>query len=430
MRALLFALDGILKKADQAPTTVPSRFRVAHRYLLARLGAEYDMLARLSVLEGVAAEQGISPGTWVKLGARRGMQEASAYFGNLHPSWTKTGESGLLKRAEMGVNMILGEAGGGIPDLSTEDIIQSYLAGMKPFTLRPATPLLYEVGNDVSKHEKEGVFDGSVVVRDFFGKAYTFFMNRARDELRSYMVHPARGRALPMVLPSGESAEELIPGEIGDLPGELLAEVLSDARDPIAKRVRKILRKINELNRPALREVFRRYLDFVEANPNIRNVDKHGFPWGMATALGKEMGKSHTVVSRQLKEALRFVIDRAQKNPTLMRMLREILEQPAAELGYGGAIPMRVAASLMPAFVKVACGCSAGCLAEEEGCEGACMCGEDGCMCGEEDEIQADRIVQTGPEGAWEATIGKIPGAGQGAYRFAQKLAARYLETK
>ena len=128
--------------------------RVATSWLKKALSQEYDILARLQVLEGA---DGLRSGAWSARG-RQGLRLAEqSLSGSVEPSWLSPKETGFYKMLRQQAASILSQSGGA---LDADDLLQNALGGIgrdrETGELIEVKKLLYEVG----KHLADKVTSG------------------------------------------------------------------------------------------------------------------------------------------------------------------------------------------------------------------------------------------------------------------------------
>ena len=204
---------------------------LTQRYLLARLSPKTDLLARLSILEGAA---GVPAGTWLKSPAQGALKAKEHFGGGLHPSWLKTGNSGLLDAAVKTVQAVLSKMPSAVYD--ADSYVQSYLIGMSPVTMGPVKSLFWAAGSKIPAGDLQ---DGKSRPLSLRGTIIGFFRKRAIKDFRTGM----RNRNVPTTNDEGQTRPELERGSEQGI-GEALSLVMKNPRNPLAQKIRRRLQEI------------------------------------------------------------------------------------------------------------------------------------------------------------------------------------------
>ena len=126
----------LLREAHQQAGTVKgTSCRLAARYLVGNIvSPEYDIMARLQILEGASGKVSTGPnaGTWWKKG-RRGLKAAAEFYKgtDIDPSWLSEGNTGMISRISHMVHAMyqkLSDSEGSFT--SPDDILQNSIMGL------------------------------------------------------------------------------------------------------------------------------------------------------------------------------------------------------------------------------------------------------------------------------------------------------------
>ena len=204
--------------------------RLAARYILGNTNSpEFDMLARLQILEGVAGVVTPGPkvsGPWSR-NPRQGLRAARDHFSgtNINPEWFSTRNTGLVLRIRKMVERAARKwSRGHESHFTAEDILQNSLMGLRKDgeTLLPYGPVLMLFGIK-SKHLKSAIPAGNVTPVDVAGMASKFFVQRVGDQFKS--VDRLKG---PSQNEEGESVfDSMSTPTNSDSLTDFLADVLS-----------------------------------------------------------------------------------------------------------------------------------------------------------------------------------------------------------
>ena len=125
--------------------------RVASTWL--KLAFSMDEYARLSILEGFAAE---TPGRWVNKG-RRGFGIAQDKFPGMHPNWTTPRDTGVYRGALKAVEKVL--RGAGVTGTGAEEVLQELNANAGTSSGPSYRRIFYTVGESNRKHGRDKDLD-------------------------------------------------------------------------------------------------------------------------------------------------------------------------------------------------------------------------------------------------------------------------------
>lgn len=306
---LRVALRLLRQRHASADPNRKSVIRVAARWLFSALGAEYDVMLRLQVLEGAA---GIREGAWWKKG-RAGLAPAKAHFENapVDPAWFAPAQSPLfgivnnitraaIQRARVTVEPfdLINNALMGIP-LSAENPGQ---------VLRPA----YEAGKAAENGIKTGKETPESIAKGVLG---TYIARKVQNEAK----HVRREQQIPE---DDEGRARDIPdtGHTRFDAGELLSHLIFWNRtDPLGKKIRAFMRRSWAGTPP--QKAMDLWLDAVEKGQIPKKQD-----------IAEQAGYAQAIsFSRAWNSAwIKFFNDLWQ-NPTLLKELQQRYEREGVE---------------------------------------------------------------------------------------------------
>lgn len=170
-----------------------SFLRLAARYIAGNVdNAEYDLIARLQLLEGAAglAAPGPNAGTWWKMG-RRGLRKARDHFAgtDIDPSWLSEGKTGLIGKTYAMVLREFRSWGGGSADApasSPEDIVQNGIMGLTKSgdASSSSGPLFLYFGAKNKGTLGKNIPEGNVTPSQIAGAVAKYFVGKVKDEFR------------------------------------------------------------------------------------------------------------------------------------------------------------------------------------------------------------------------------------------------------
>lgn len=295
-----------------------------------------DMFARLSLLEGAA---GVSPGTWLRRGAR-GFGSALEHFGpGLAPQWTSNRNEGVYDKALSVAERTLSGSGLDAPDLIQDMTINSTRSGG-----HDRTRLFYTVGSKLRSFEHD-LGEGKITPRDgkVLGTLDRWVTRAAITELKSW-----RSRKVRHFAPGTE--EGFDPTRVRPAPGltseareKLILLALQSPGGP-GNEIRRIVdHQIDQYFPPSARSIVRVFLQKV-AEPKYRSpsqmrqivkrfTPERWFSQAM-TVIRTEMMRELGVSSQQLTNALggkaskvfRFMRDRVGKDPRVQKILIQLAD--------------------------------------------------------------------------------------------------------
>jgi len=422
MQDLFLALDTLTDKVAGEPLNRPSALRVARRALLARIDPGMDRLARLSFLEGVAVGNlgvHIQPGKWMMKGDR-GFKDAAQYFKNLNPAWTSKSNQGFFDAAMSGVESVLGKGERGNAQATRmfgsdiDAIVSDHMQGVQSYSGNRVKPVFYEVGLTLlSPNEIEGLQDGTTTpaTAGIKGAIRGKFASRAKTLLNMYKTREkGLGKRIDPTTTEGRPTPGL-EGE-GLVTNPLYLE-LRKPSSPLANELRKILKEMAKATGAVRAEIYSAYLDFIKGGAFGSTGGGSILPRGWALEVGKAVGKSENQVRDAVKYVDKWLVENANSH-RLWDKLRKLAEHIGAigQLGLSSRMAKQASDDMISEW-----------LAAEL----------DACDCEDEDEDEPeDEILGVNKEVGgppMSFTVGDVPGAAGGGYRFsAEAVAARWVE--
>lgn len=327
--------------SDQSNLVPDDARRMAARFLreaLQDLVAAFnmDMFARLSLLEGAA---GVSPGTWLRRGAR-GFGEALEHFGpRLAPQWTTSQNQGVYDKALSVAERTLSGTGVDAPDLIQDMTINSTRSGGND-----RTRLFYTVGSKLRSFEHD-LGEGKITPRDgkVLGTIDRWVTRAAITELKSWRSRkvrhfapgteegfdPTRVRSAPGL--DSESREKLIllalqsPGGPGNEIRRIVDRLIDQSFAPSARPiVRVFLQKISEpkYRSPAqMRQIVKRFTPekwFSQAMTVIRNE--------MMRELGISSQQLTNALGGKASKVFKFMRERVGQDSRVQKILTQLAD--------------------------------------------------------------------------------------------------------
>jgi len=224
--------------------------RLAARFVLGSVkSAEYDIIARLQILEAAAGQTRMAPhaGTWWKKG-RRGLKSAQdAYAGtNIDPSWFSNSTTGLINIVFAQVQREFGKLfGSGGSASSAEDIIQNGLMGLTKNGMAALSGGPIFIQTTIARNKGGGLYqkiiDGKETPQSFAGVGGKFFAQKVRDEM---MGGDRPGRRAPSETETGESTLSHLPSQVSEVTfWDFLASELS-GRTPLGRKLEQKMRQL------------------------------------------------------------------------------------------------------------------------------------------------------------------------------------------
>lgn len=304
-------------------------YRVAARYVLGRVdSADYDIIARLQVLEGASQTVPLGPGAgrWWKKG-RRGLADAAEFYRgtDIDPSWLSTSNTGFISKIMAMVtksyyqwsNRSDGPSG-------VEDLMQTYLMGLTKSGEGQYTggPVLFQFGYKTGLPKT--IPSGEVSPRMIAGAAGKYFVKKVRNEFTKGDTSRGNNETL-----SGESVFEHVQETLfsGDQASrEELFLTLVRGNDPMGDLIRNKLREewadASETVRGSLDE----WLNEVAAGrrPNQSAIAAR---WGIAGG----------TMQRNLKEYMDWAIARLRRDGKLQDAISSYIDRMQGRVRLGKA---------------------------------------------------------------------------------------------
>lgn len=210
--------------------------RMAARYVLGKVdSADYDIMARLQILEGASgAPTGPHAGRWWKKG-RGGLKAAMDAFAgtDIDPSWFSTGNTGMISKV---FGMVRSEHNKWSRNrevhFSPDDIIQNGIMGLTKDgqgALKKG-PYFFQFGA-LNKGVKAGIPRGKETPQGVAGIVAKFFVQNVSDEFSA-----GDRQRVPTVTETGDSVFDSMtrdPKKFYDVLQDLLADPRSPVRDLI-----------------------------------------------------------------------------------------------------------------------------------------------------------------------------------------------------
>jgi hypothetical protein len=209
------------RRASQVPgLRDPQRafLRLAARFVLGSVdSAEYDIIARLQILEGATGTVSTGPnaGKWWKMG-RRGLAAAAEHYAgtDIDPSWLSPDKTGLISKT---VAMVTREfrawaKGGDGMAAGPEDIIQNGLMGLSKdgMTPRKGGPIFLGWAASLANSLGKNIQSGKATPQGIAGAPAAVFLQRVKDEFKE--MDRSKRRA-PTTTETGESRFDLLPSQ-------------------------------------------------------------------------------------------------------------------------------------------------------------------------------------------------------------------------
>lgn len=210
-------------------------YRVAARYVLGRMDSpEYDIIARLQVLEGASrtVKPGPMAGRWWKKG-RRGLADAAEFYRgtDIDPSWLSTSSTGLVGKIQaMVTKAYYQRAGGGDGPSSVDDIMQTTLMGLTAdgYGTLSGGPVLFQFGYKSNLHST--IPSGETTPRVIAGVLGKFFIKKVWSMFQTQQTQE-KGK-IPNVNQDGESVFDRLSGPPADFY-EALSHLLQVPNSPV-----------------------------------------------------------------------------------------------------------------------------------------------------------------------------------------------------
>lgn len=230
--SILATLRALRARVVRTPSP---QVRIAYKWVRRASAATFDLMFRLSVLEGAA---GATPGSWSD-NPKRGLAQAQDALSetNVDPSWLSKNDQGFYQFLFNFVDSMLHRSGvGGLVDLAADEILTNSLLGLAR-SGGSKQRVLYAVGKSLSDKILSGKESPMQVAA---GKAKHYLKNKALDEITT-----VRRRKDIHRIDMGE--EEGFSGDRGIKDERLwettkdkyFTEVLLDPRHPLGKEIRK-----------------------------------------------------------------------------------------------------------------------------------------------------------------------------------------------
>ena len=251
--------------------------RMAARYILGNVdSADYDIMARLQVLEGATgAATGPHAGKWWKQG-RRGLKAAQDHYAgtDIDPSWFSTSNTGMISKI---FGMVRSEFNkwtrGRQVHFTPEDIVQNGIMGLNKDGMSPSKkgPFCFQMGLE-NKGVAAGIKSGKDTPQGVAGIAAKFFTQKVSNEFAT----GERNRATN-VTETGESTFNTMPTSVSETKFWDFAASLLKSR---SREGRALEQKMRQLAGDS--ELANALIDTLVAGKNI----------GSISALSKSLGGS------------------------------------------------------------------------------------------------------------------------------------------
>jgi len=313
---------------------------VASRYLYATVIDKVavfnmDMFARLSILEGAA---GVTPGTWLRHGAR-GFGAALEHFGpQLATAWTSARDEGVYNKALTTARRYLSSIAG--PDAA--DLIQDMTINSSRAGGADRTKLFYTIGKKLRTYQHD-LGNGRIKPRDskVLGSIDRWVAQAALDELKSW-----RTRTHEPLVPGLGPGAGVAPtrGIDSDTRDRLLLLALQSPGGP-GVEVRRIIDQMIDQHFPQRdRQIVRVFLQKI-GEPKYRSaeqmrrtverfVPERWFSQTL-TVVRNEMMRDMNVSPQQLTNALggkarkvfAFMRDKVGKDSRVQKIIQDLAQE-------------------------------------------------------------------------------------------------------
>jgi len=245
-----FAL-GLLRASSAKTASAETRamYRVAVRFVLGSVdSADYDIMARLQVLEGAA---GITPlgkhaGKWWRMG-RRGLVAARNHFAEtgqidqIDPSWFSTGNTGLIGMTlAIVARMVRSYSQGRETHISPDDLLQNAIMGMTKDGVGALSggPTFFQVGMKNAAVRK-GVLSGKATPKSVAGVGAEKIKKKVIDEFKAVDVN-----LVPNTTEEGTSIFDRTPAQASGVEFWEFLEDLLGSRSPEGRMLESKMRAL------------------------------------------------------------------------------------------------------------------------------------------------------------------------------------------
>ena len=213
-------------------------YRLAARFIRGNMDSPaYDMLARLQVLEGVSGIVTPKPmvaGPWSR-NPRQGIKAAQDHFAGtgIDPEWFSRDNTGMISKVRGMLRQEFSKwTRGKDVHFSPDDILQNGLMGLNKDGMEQMShgPLFLQFGA-LNKGVRKAILDGKASPTSIAGIIGKFFTQKVSDQFK--MIDRSHA---PSEDASGRNILEQQPQGTSD-PMDVLADALSDPRNPIRKLI-------------------------------------------------------------------------------------------------------------------------------------------------------------------------------------------------